>query len=68
MTLKGFSFIQIGHASSSIPSFPGSDLSAQGIQLPQMQGFNPLAAANQLGLGRISDIKASQFDNNPNKE
>ena len=68
VTLKGFSFIQIGHASSSIPSFPGSDLSAQGIQLPQMQGFNPLAAANQLGLGRISDIKASQFDNNPNKE
>ena len=68
VTLKGFSFIQIGHASSSIPSFPGSDLSAQGIQLPQMQGFNPLAAANQIGLGRISDIKASQFDNNPNKE
>ena len=68
VTLKGFSLIQIGHASSSIPSFPGSDLSAQGIQLPQMQGFNPLAAANQLGLGRISDIQASQFDNNPNKE
>lgn len=68
VTLKGFSLIQIGHDSSSIPSFPGSDLSAQGIQLPQMQGFNPLAAANQLGLGRISDIQASQFDNNPNKE
>ena len=67
VTLKGFSLIQIGHASSSIPSFPGSDLSAQSIQLPQMQGFNPLAAANQLGLGRISDIQASQFDNNPNK-
>jgi hypothetical protein len=33
-----------------------------------MQGFNPLAAANQLGLGRISDIKASQFDNNPNNK
>ena len=68
VTLKGFSFIQIGHASSSIPSFPGSDLSAQGIQLPQMQGFNPLAAANQLGLGRISDIQDSQIDNNPNNE
>lgn len=68
VTLKGFSLIQIGHDSPSVPSFPGYDLSAQSIQLPQMQGFNPLAAANQLGLGRISDIQTNQFDNTPNNK
>lgn len=68
VTLKEFSLIQIGHDSPSAPSFPGAEFSVQNIQLPQMQGFNPLAAANQLGLGRISDIQTNQFDNTPNNE
>ena len=68
VTLKEFSLSHTGHDSPSAPSFPGPEFSAQRIQLPQMQGFNPLAAANQLGLGRISDIQDSQIDNNPNNE
>lgn len=44
---------------------PAPDMSAQTVNLAQMQGFNPLQAAKQMGLGQMPPMGSTNFGGLP---
>jgi len=53
----------LSHSSSvGLRQSPQPNFDAQRITLPQMQGFNPIEAVRQMGMGGISSMQASKIE------